>query len=160
MTNQVGYTGPTGDIGYTGPTGDTGPTGPSLSQNLANVLSVGNNAGTTGIDMNSQNITNANSIGCDIGSTSTSVLDTLFLTMTDISTSYSASLSSSQLTMDNTTYVTHIIIDATVPSINIKENTTVWTTIKANNINVNCISTGGEYVMPIIFTNNKAKIIF
>jgi len=116
-------------------------------------LSVGNNAGTTGIDMNSQNITNANSIGCDIGSTNTSVLDTSSLTITDTSTSYSATLSSSQLTMNNPTYGTPIIIDATVPSIVVQENTTIITTIKAPDITLNYSSTTQSFIMPVTFTN-------
>ena len=70
-----------GDTGATGSTGAQGATGPSPNQNLANVLLIGNNAGTTGIDMNSQNIFTANSVSCDIGSGITSTLDTTTLTM-------------------------------------------------------------------------------
>ena len=49
---QVTYT-------QVGPTGFTGPTG---RQSLAQTLAIGNNAGATGIDMNSQPISNAPSI--------------------------------------------------------------------------------------------------
>ena len=53
----IGYTGPIGDIG---PTGDIGPAGPT--QNLDQVLTVGNNAGSNNIDMNNNNILNINDI--------------------------------------------------------------------------------------------------
>lgn len=38
--------------------GATGPTGPTGTQNLAQTLVIGNNAGATGIDMNGQSISN------------------------------------------------------------------------------------------------------
>ena len=45
-----------------GPTGNTGPTGPTGTQNLAQTLQIGNNAGTTGINMNNQTISNVPTI--------------------------------------------------------------------------------------------------
>ena len=54
---QAAYNGPTG------PTGIKGPTGAGAgSQTLSQVLTTGNSAGTTGINMNSQNITSVNNL--------------------------------------------------------------------------------------------------
>jgi hypothetical protein len=66
VTGPTGQTGPTGNASVvTGPTGSpsivTGPTGPTGSgsgQNLSQTLAIGNIAGTTGINMNNQNISN------------------------------------------------------------------------------------------------------
>ena len=65
----VGVTGPPGPTGYTGYTGPastvagpTGPTGPASEAPLSAVLAIGNSAGATGINMNSQPITNCPSI--------------------------------------------------------------------------------------------------
>ena len=67
--SSFGPTGPTGaassvvgPTGQTGPTGVPGPTGVSSSQSLSQVLANGNSAGSTGINLNSNNITNVNTI--------------------------------------------------------------------------------------------------
>ena len=49
-------------MAYNGPTGFTGPTG-SASQNLSQVLAIGNSAGATGINMNNNDITGIKAIG-------------------------------------------------------------------------------------------------
>jgi hypothetical protein len=60
-TGPTGPTGPTGSNGTNGATGATGPTGIS-NQTLAQTLILGNSAGSTGINMNSNDITNVGNI--------------------------------------------------------------------------------------------------
>jgi hypothetical protein len=67
FTGPTGSTGPTGPTGITGPTGSTGPTG-IATQNLSQTLALGNNAGSTGINMNGKNIYNVNAISSSNGS--------------------------------------------------------------------------------------------
>jgi hypothetical protein len=64
-TGAIGDTGPTGPIGPTGAIGDTGPTGaigPTGASGpivgLSSILTVNNNAGSTGINMNNQQVNN------------------------------------------------------------------------------------------------------
>jgi hypothetical protein len=78
LTGPTGITGPigptgsmgnsfTGPTGIIGPTGSTGPTG-IATQNLSQTLALGNNAGSTGINMNGKNIYNVNAISSSNGS--------------------------------------------------------------------------------------------
>ena len=64
IVQSVGTQGPTGNTGPTGITGSIGPTGPTgiAIQSLAQTLLIGNSAGSTGINMNGNNINNVNFI--------------------------------------------------------------------------------------------------
>lgn len=103
---SVGYTGATGPMG---PTGVPGVTGPPANQNLESVLSVGNNAGATGINMNLNNIDNINILTCDVGTGNTSILNVSSLTIND-------SNNNNYIQLDNA-------LSALVPTINVNDGT-------------------------------------
>ena len=107
---STGSQGATGAQGSTGAIGAQGATGATPNQNLANVLLIGNNAGTTGINMNKQNIYSANSIICDIGATgATSTLNPTSLnffngiSITKSTIQYPSTFNSSGITLNGTT---------------------------------------------------------